>query len=461
MKTQILIPIQIQTRFRRIVMKKFIIAILLCAAAVFAQSGRLKFPHIERLGENPVNSAAPWKVVNRITPDIEEQTIYSFKYHPDGKSVIIGTSDFIIYRVSLENGKMLWKAEAKMMFQREFDGPYIYDVSPDGRYFLSIGQTRPDVQASERFLVMRSCDDGRIVRRFPAVQSLFWSMSADIDYRYPGKEEEIRRTEAGIGFNWIMTIEDAKFIDGGRRIVAQYEHNMTGADFYDKRIMIYNTQSGRKENDMQLAADPETANWDQPAGFDIAHLQFPWVYNAKRKSLIFGTAHGRIHEMDSATMVRNMREPLVEKKPAGNILFVPISTSPDMQVKNMQTSRYMAISPDGRTVYVSAGYGGGDIQLYAFDYASRSEIFHSSLFDAGRLIAPSNDILVVGGLDMQSKLLIVDVRTGTLLFSPEDLSEDNVSTSIFETNPKFREVAGIARGGVITLIRPDNREVAW
>ena len=54
-----------------------------------------------------------------------------------------------------------------------------------------------------------------------------------------------------------------------------------------------------------------------------------------------------------------------------------------MQVKNIQASRYIAISPDLKTIFISEGYGGGEIQLYAFNYATKKEIFHSSLFDAG------------------------------------------------------------------------------
>ncbi|MBL8020287.1 MAG: WD40 repeat domain-containing protein [Leptospirales bacterium] len=439
-------------------MRKAITLLFIFSATLLAQSAGLRFPRVERLEDNKVDAAGAWKIVRRVQPQIQDQNIYSFKYHPDGKSVIIGTTDFAIFRISLEDGRMLWKADAKMMYQKEFDGPEIFDVSADGKIFLSTGQSNPEVQASERYLVIRSCANGSIVGRFPVEISSFYSVSAAMDHRYSASEEAERR-ETGLGFPWIMTISAATFAENGSRIVASYQGNMTGQHFYDKRIVVYNTAAKAKLSEMQLVADPKTAVWDQPAGFEIAHMQFPYLYNPKNKSILFGTSHGRIHEISSSEMASNAKTALVEDKTAGKVLFTPLSTSSDMAVKDRQTLRYMAFSPDGKTVFASAGTEGGYIQLYAFDYASRKEVFHSTLFDAGRLQAPSGDILVIGGIFSSGKFMIADVRKGTLVFASQ--GEETVSPAIFDSNPTFREVAALGSGGAIVLIRPDQSETRW
>ncbi|MCE9599308.1 MAG: hypothetical protein K8S54_15195 [Spirochaetia bacterium] len=439
-------------------MRKFFTVFCISAATLFAQSASIRFPRVDRLNDNAVDASTAWKIVRRLEPQIQDQNIFSIKYHPDGKSVIIGTTDFFIFRVSLEDGRMLWKTEARMQYQKEFDGPAIYDVSPDGKYFLSFGQTKPDVQASERFLVIRSSDNGSVVKRFPVELSTFYSVTAEKDHRYSATEEA-ERLESGTGFPWILTIADAKFVENGNRIVASYMGNMEGQNFYDRRLIIYDATTQKKINDMQLTADPKTAVWEQPGGFEVGHIQFPFLYNPQKKSLLFGTAHGRIHEIDPSEMLSNNKTPLVENKTAGKVLFTPLSTSGDMAEKDKQTLRYLAYSPDRKTVFASAGTEGGYIQLYAFDYSTRKEIFHSTLFDAGRLLAPSGDILVVGGIFSSGKFLIADVRMGKLVFASQ--GEEHVSESIFDTNPAFREVAALVGGNTIALIRPGNSEARW
>lgn len=432
-----------------------------CTLPLLAQPSVIRFPAVERLEQSRVDARSAWKIVRRIEPRIDGQNIYSLKVHPDGKSVIVGSTDFFIFRVSLSDGRMLWKTEAKMKYQKEFDGPEIYDISPDGKTFLSSGQTRPEEQASERFLVIRSCADGSIVRSFPVERSVFYSKSANVDYRYPGPEEEKERNEAGLAPNWILTLAEARFVEGGAKIIASFRHNMEGPNLYDRRLIVFEAQSGRKVSEMQLTCDRETANWEQPAGFEIGHNTLPFLYNPKRKSLIFGTAHGRIHEIEPAEMTRNQKIEAVEDKTPGKVLFVPVSTSEDMAEKDRQTIRYLAASPDGKTIFASAGTEAGFIQLYAFDYATKKEMFHSTLFDAGRILAPSADILVVGGIFSSGKFQIADIRSGRLVFAPEAGDDDAVSVSIFDTNPAFREVAALSRGNTIALIRPGSAETPW
>jgi WD40 repeat protein len=427
---------------------------------LLAEPKSFHFPEIARLEDNPVEAETAWRVQKTLDINTNGENVFSIKYHPDGKSLIIGTTDFNIFRIRLSDGSQIWKASAKMMFQKEFDGPEIYDVSPDGKYFLSLGQARPEVQASERFLVLRSLDKGQVVKNFPVEQSLFYSERANINYRYPGAEEEQRRIESELGFNWILTIDQATFIEGGKKILASYKHNMEGANFYDRRLVLYDTATGKKLNDFQLTCDPTTANWDQPAGFEIAHIQFPFTYSNKKKTILLGTSHGRIHEVDESTMAKNIKIPLVEKKPAGNVVYIPLSDSEDLATKDRQSVRSIALSPDGRILYVSAGIEGGYIQLYAFDLESKKELFRSTLFDAGKLIAPSNDILVIGGMFSSAKFFIADIKSGHLVFAAEN-EENYVHPQIFATNPLFKEVAGLRGGNRIAIIRPSVSDFPW
>ena len=124
-----------------------------------------------------------------------------------------------------------------------------------------------------------------------------------------------------------------------------------------------------------------------------------------------------------------------------------------MQTKDRQTSRHLTLSPNGKIAFISAGFEGGYVQLYTFDLGSRREIFHTTLFDAGRLLAPANDTLVVGGIFSGAKFLIADLQAGRLLFVSEDNSAEYVHPAIFDTNPLTREVAGLGTGATILLLR--------
>lgn len=333
------------------------------------------FPTINREGRNATDPNAAWQIQSRITPEIDGQNIFSILYHSDGKSAIIGTTDFYIYRINLLDGSLIWKVQAKMYYQKEFDGPTIFDVSPDGKTFLSFGQTDPNLQSSERFLVIRSSDNGNITRKFPAEFSVFYSHTADIDYRYPGDESKQNREAAGLSPNWIQTIDSAKYIDGGKRILVSYKHNMDGPHFYDRRLVIYETNSGKKINEYQLTSDPNSADWTQPAGFEIAHLQFPYQYVNKRNTIIYGNAHGRIHEINESIMVQNSNIPLVEEKFAGPIVYIPLSSSPDLETNDRQTIRSLTVSPDGKMLYCSAGIEGGYIQVYGYNLETKKKCF--------------------------------------------------------------------------------------
>ncbi|MGE8720462.1 hypothetical protein ACO2KH_03935 [Leptospira terpstrae] len=441
-------------------MRKTLLVIGILSSTLWATpTPEFKFPTIHREGSNTANPDTSWQIQNRITPEIDGQNIFSILYHTDGKSVIIGTTDFYIYRISLLDGSLIWKVQEKMMYQKEFDGPKIFDSSPDGKTFLSFGQTEPDLQSSERFLVIRSAINGNITKTFAPEFSKFYSVTADIDYRYPGEESKINRDEAGLSPNWIMTIDNAKYIDGGKRILVSYKHNMDGPHFYDRRLVVYDSTSGKKINEFQLTSDPNSADWTQPAGFEIAHHQFPFQYVNKRNTIIYGNAHGRIHEVNESVMVENSIIPLVEEKNAGNIVYIPLSSSPDLETKDRQTIRSVAISPDAKMVYCSAGIEGGYIQVYGYNLESKKEMFRSSFFDAGELISPSNDILVIGGMFSTGIFHIVDTKNGILLFASDE--NNYVHPQIFTVHPKQKEVLALSSGNQLYILRPQGPVTPW
>ncbi|TGM01955.1 hypothetical protein [Leptospira jelokensis] len=418
------------------------------------------FPKVQNEGASVSNPNLSWQIQTRITPSIDGQNIFSIRYHSDGKSALIGTTDFYLYRISLVDGSLIWKTEAKMQYQKEFDGPKIFDVSPDGQFFLSFGQTDPNSQSSERYLVIRSSANGSIMKSFPAENSLFYSVTADIDYRYPGDESKTNREEAGLSPNWILTIDNAKFIENGKKILVSYKHNMEGPNFYDRRFMIYDTATGNKLNDFQLTADPNSADWTQPAGFEIAHLQLPFQYIQKRNSILYGNAHGRIHEITPSVMNQNMSIEIVEEKPAGPIVYIPRSDSEDIETKDRQTIRSVAITPDGNHLFCSAGVETGFIQLYGFNLSTKKEMFRSSFFDAGEIYAPSNQILIIGGLYSTGKVYIVDTKLGELLFVSND-DESYIHPNLLAVHPKQKEVLGLSTGNQIVILRPQGGSSPW
>ncbi|WP_233440864.1 hypothetical protein [Leptospira biflexa] len=451
-----MIPILRLSRMRYTYLLLFLLLPILPANP---QSGA-KFPNFSTQNSEVKNPNLAWQIQNRISPSIDGQNIFSIQYHTDGRSALIGTTDFYIYRISLLDGSMIWKTEAKMHYQKEFDGPKIFDVSPDGKTFLSFGQTDPNSQSSERYLVMRSSTNGSITKSFTAENSLFYSITADIDYRYPGDESKTNREEAGLSPNWILTIDNAKFIENGKKILVSYKHNMEGPHFYDRRLIIYDSISGEKLNDFQLTADPNSADWTQPAGFEIAHLQFPYQYVNKRNSIIYGNAHGRIHEITPSIMNQNMSMEIVEEKPAGPIVYIPRSDSEDLETKDRQTIRSVAITPDGNYLYCSAGVETGFIQFYGFNLTTKKEMFRSTFFDAGEIYAPSNQILIIGGLYSSGKFYIVDTQKGELLFASND--DDNyIHPHLFSVHPKQKEVLALSTGNQIVILRPQGGTTPW
>ncbi|TGK48984.1 hypothetical protein EHQ10_08725 [Leptospira bouyouniensis] len=438
----------------------YLFALLMFPIISVSPQTMAKFPQFQNDWPSVTNTNLSWQIQTRITPAIDGQNIFSIQYHSDGKSALIGTTDFWIYRISLVDGSLIWKTEAKMHYQKEFDGPKIFDISPDGQFFLSFGQTDPNSQSSERYLVIRSSANGSITKFLPSENSLFYSVTADIDYRYPGDESKTNRQEAGLSPNWILTIDNARFIENGKKILVSYKHNMEGPNFYDRRLIIYDTVMGKKLNDFQLTADPNSADWTQPAGFEIAHLQFPFHYVSKRNSILYGNAHGRIHEITPSVMDQNMSFEIVEEKPAGPIVYIPRSDSEDLETKDRQTIRSIAVTPDGNHLFCSAGVETGFIQFYGFNLTTKKEMFRSSFFDAGDVFAPSNQILIIGGLYSSGKVYIVDTKLGELLFVSNN-DENYIHPHLLAVHPKQKEVLGLSTGNQIVILRPQGGSTPW
>lgn len=91
---------------------------------------------------------------------------------------------------------------------------------------------------------------------------------------------------------------------------------------------------------------------------------------------------------------------------------------------------------------------------------TKKEMFRSTFFDAGELIAPSNDILVIGGLFSSGKFNIVDTKKGILLFASNE--DDNyIHPHIFSVNPKLREVLALSSTRELLILRPQGAETPW
>jgi WD40 repeat protein len=427
---------------------------LFCLVPMFAltafEGGTLRFPVVERMKDYTPQGAGVFRITERLSTGVPEN-IFSVKYLPDGKRVLVTTVDFNIYLFDLESKQVVWKVDNKMKYEAEFDGPRLFDVSPDGKYFLTQWQVEPERQGAERALLVRSTQTGAEVRRFNAEDSRFYSVSANVDYRKPSAAEQKERTEAGLGKNWVYTVDTARYIENGSQIIVGYKHNMQGPNLYDRSVKIYDAGSAKKLREFQLTCDKESANWDQPAGFTIGHLKFPFVYSAKRKSVIFGTAHGRIHEIDFATMDKNAKTPLVENKPAGKVLYNPIADSSELAEKNFQSVRFMMLSKNESVLLASAGTENYTIQIYGYNLGSKKEILKSSIFEAGRLDALGANTLVVGA-SPGGKFLIADIKEGRLLFHAG--SQQYFSGSIFDANPVKDEVLTAESGTELVLLRP-------
>lgn len=87
-------------------------------------------------------------------------------------------------------------------------------------------------------------------------------------------------------------------------------------------------------------------------------------------------------------------------------------------------------------------------------------MFRSSFFDAGELVSPSNDILVIGGLYSSGRFHIVDTKKGILLFASND--EDNyIHPHLFSVHPKQREILALSSGNQLFILRPQGPVLPW
>lgn len=87
-------------------------------------------------------------------------------------------------------------------------------------------------------------------------------------------------------------------------------------------------------------------------------------------------------------------------------------------------------------------------------------MFRSSFFDAGDVFAPSNQILVIGGLYSSGKVYIVDTKQGELLFVSND-DEQYIHPHLIAIHPKQKEVLGLSTGNQIVILRPQGGSSPW
>ena len=134
----------------------------LWVTAVSAQN--VRFPAIPAAVSGFNQSQSKWQIISRHKVNTLDGTVYSFKFLPNGTQAIVATADFRMHLVDLASNRVVWSVANKMNLEREFDGNTIYDVAPDGSEFLCNGQIDPQSPSGERTLVIRSVQDGSVIK---------------------------------------------------------------------------------------------------------------------------------------------------------------------------------------------------------------------------------------------------------------------------------------------------------
>ncbi len=427
--------------------------ILFFFTTVSAQN--VRFPAIPGAINSFNQSQSKWQILSRHNIGRLDGTVYSFRFMPNGTQAIVATADFRMHLVDLSANQVVWSVSNRMNLEREFDGNTIYDVSPDGGEFLCNGQIDPQSPSGERTLVIRSTKDGSVLKTLASEFSTFNSVQADKDHRYPGKVKAQEHLSAGLGPYWMLAIATAKYIEGGSQILTTWKHNMTGADMYDRRAIIYNRRSLAKLRDYQLVADTQKADFSQPAGFTTGHFWFPVVYNRAKKSTYHGTSFGRVHEMSTQAAQQNQNTVLVEKKNPGQVLFVPLSDSPDMAEKDAQIVRHLSLSASGKTLYVTAGYENYLIQLYGVNTATKKEIFRTPIANVTRTDAMGDKYVIVSG----QPFYIVNTASGEVEFVASPATFDS---GMIDAHPTKQKILVNTSGGEFLILgHNQNADLNW
>lgn len=425
----------------------------LLITAISAQNTR--FPAIPAAINGFNQSQSKWQVVSRHRVAGLDGTVYSFKFLPNGTQAVVATADFRMHLVDLPSNRVVWSVSNRMNLEREFDGNTIYDVSPDGSEFLCNGQIDPESPSGERTLYIRSVKDGSVIKTLPSEFSTFYSVQADKDHRYPGKAKAQEHLDARLGPFWMLAVATAKYIEGGSQILTTWKHNMTGADFYDRRTIIYNRRSLAKLRDYQLVADPKKADFGQPAGFTTGHFWYPVVYNRAKKSTYHGTSFGRVHEMSPAAMQQNHSTALVEKKNPGQVVYIPLSDSPDMAEKDAQIIRHLSLSASGKTLYVTAGYENYLIQLYGLNTATKKEIFRTPIANVVRTDAMGDSYVIVSG----QPFYIVNTASGEVEFVASSATFDS---GMIDPHPTKQKILVNTSGSEFLILgHAQNADINW
>lgn len=422
---------------------RLILIFFVLAGATIAQTA--KFPSVPAAINSFNASQSKWQIVSRHSVKGLTATVYSFRFLPNGTQAVVATADFRIHLIDLATNGVVWSVFNKMNLEREYDGHTIFDVSPDGAEFLCNGQIDENSRSGERTLFIRSTKDGSVIKSLPAEFSKFYSIEADKDHRYPGKTRAEEHLSTGSGPFWMLTISTAKYIESGAQILTTYQHNMTGPHMYDRRAIVYSRKSLAKLRDFQLVADPAKADFSQPAGFTTGHFWFPVVYSRQKKSTYHGTSFGRVHEMTFAAAQQNQKNPLAEKKNPGQVIFIPLSDSPDMAEKDAQIIRHLSLSASGKTLYVTAGYENYMIQLYGVNTATKKEIFRTPITNVVRTDAMGDSYLIVSG----QPFYIANTVTGEVEFVASSATFDS---GVIDPHPTQRKILINTSGGEFLIL---------
>jgi len=409
---------------------------LLCLLLVSA-----KFPVFDALEFHPKGEA--WGVVHSVF--LENFSITSARYTPDGNSVIAGSDYGDIICADINTGRIRWKVRPFPGTKNEI---YVTDVDPSGQKFLtvtSIGATEDHFT-----LNVHRTSDGSIVKSI-AEESYFYHKDYEyvLDHRRPSPQKVQEIEEEDGSRYWIMRPVGAKFAHGGRHILSRWINIRADYALYDVSFRLHDAQSYQRAWHYQLRPDKDSFDPGQPGGWQITLPTAP-IAELKDGRYMYGNPHARLHILDEALIKRNEKIPNVMEKTTPPVFAVPLSVNKEF------TDMAMAIcdiqqAPDGQTVYVAAGTG-GNRQVYAFDLKSKKAVWESHEYDVGMVtVSPNGSMIATGhATGGGSRTHLIDVRAMKHLYAGPRFG--TMTTSSVHWNPVFAE-ALVVRGNMIAFLR--------
>lgn len=276
-----------------------VVSLLLLAIASTLAAGFPKFSKDDF--SNPTGESV-FSIVRSI--ELEDFSVSSVRYLPDGQRVIVGSSDGRVALVDLASARALWAVSPIANFR---DWISVLDVDPTGQKFVFIVSS--DQGDAYMTLYIASTQDGRILKKISGEKSNLYQKHFDyeIDLRYPGPDGEKKRLEEdNLAAYWLMVPYAARFTSKGG-LITSWKNSADTHAMYDRSFRLFDSNF-RRVWDYQVKADEKT--WDplEPAGFKNG-LPVPPIVEMTDGSFLFGTPHARVQQLTDALAKSNMKKP--------------------------------------------------------------------------------------------------------------------------------------------------------